>query len=101
MKYFRLKNEIHFILKTFPETRDNDNFLISKIIKDISEHDLKRISANSFLISIEMGEYGSLESITRCRRKLQEKFPELRGKLWKSRKHLTNEVKNQLRFDFG
>jgi len=95
-----MKNQIVEKLKQYPETRDDDNKLIAHVLMDIDFLKLKDISAQQFLHNLKEGEYGSLESITRCRRKLQEKNEDLRGTLWKVRHSYQDEIKSQLKFEF-
>jgi len=100
MTYFTLKNQIISKLKEYPETRDNDNALIAHILMDMEFLKLKKLSAEQFLVNLMEGEYGSIESITRCRRALQEKNEDLRGELWKERHGYQETVKSQLKFEF-
>ena len=73
-------------LEKVPETRDNDTLLILKIWG--VENPMLRNKDHSFIeFSKQLldNQYTSSETITRCRRKLQEKHPELRGEKWKKR----------------
>jgi hypothetical protein len=87
-------------LLNYPETRDNDNALIYQILRELDFLNLRDLTAIEFLERLKEGEYGSLESIRRCRQALQEKDPELRGVLWRKRHNFKDEVKEQLRFEF-
>lgn len=100
MSYFRLQNRIRELLIEYPETRDNDNALIAFLLMDMDFLNLKQITAQDFLMNLKNGDYGSVESITRCRRKLQEKNPDLRGEIWEKRHGYKSEVEAQLKFDF-
>lgn len=100
MSYFSLKNKIVEKLMESPSTRDNDNGLISSLLLDMEFLRLKDISAYEFLKNLKDGDYGSLESIVRCRRALQEKNPELRGALYNKRHDNQEEIKDQLKFEF-
>lgn len=100
MAYFSLKNKVREILINFPETRDNDNALIYRLMRELDFFGIHKITALKFLENLKNGEYGSLESIRRCRQALQEKDPELRGKLWNKRHKYQQEVKEQLKFEF-
>ena len=68
--------------------RDNDNKLIAvvwnKLLKDV-DIDTKEISGWTLLTHLSKGDLPTPESITRCRRKLQEKCPNLRGEVWYKR----------------
>lgn len=87
-------------LLNYPETRDNDNKLIAHVLADIECFNLRKITAQQFLENLKEGEYGIIESIGRCRRKLQEGNEDLRGRLWRKRHGYQEEVKQQLRMDF-
>jgi len=100
MSYFPLKNKIREALINYPETRDNDQALIYRVLRDLDFLGLHNITAISFLEKLKDGEYGSIESMTRCRRAIQEREPELRGKLWNKRHKYQEEVKEQLKFEF-
>lgn len=65
-------------------TRDNDNLLIASIwFYEMERSD--NISALDFLKSFAVGKFTSAESIRRCRQKLQEDYPGLRGKSYTKR----------------
>jgi len=100
MSYFSLKFQIREKLLNEPSTRDNDNVLIAHILSDIESFQLRSITAKVFLDNVIEGKYGSFESIRRCRQALQEKCPELRGKLYAKRHGYKEEVKQQLKFEF-
>jgi len=71
-----LKNVLKY-LNEDPPTRDSDELLIAKFWY----HEMfdKNISAIQFLVNYSEGQYTSADFITRCRRKLQEETPGLRG----------------------
>lgn len=100
MSYFGLKQQVREKLSQYPETRDNDNALIAYLLMDMEFLNLKKISAEEFLAKLKDGDYGSLESIRRCRQALQEKHPDLRGKMYNKRHGYKEEVEEQLKFDF-
>lgn len=78
--------KVMHILNQDPRTRDNDNILIARIWFDEMTNDERKDSATQFLINFSEGRYSSAESIRRCRQKLQEDFPGLRGKSYLQRK---------------
>ena len=49
-----------------------------------------------FLDLYQLGKITPADTITRMRRKVQEEYPELRGKLWARRKEATKVVQDQL-----
>lgn len=79
------------VLKALNEdarTRDNDNLLIALIwYAEISRQGESPDNYPSidFLKSFSLGKFTSAESIRRCRQKLQEDFPGLRGKSYATR----------------
>ena len=83
--------------KTF---RDNDNKLIAVTWhKLLGENgiDTKSITGWTLLTHLSKGDLPTPESITRCRRKLQEEIPELRGTAWDKRHKKQDEVKQELK----
>ena len=100
MSYFGMKQQVWEKLTNHPETRDNDNALIAYLLMDMDFLNLEKITAQEFLSRLKDGDYGSLESIRRCRQALQEKHPELRGDLYNKRHGYKEDVENQLKFDF-
>ena len=79
--------------------RDNDNKLIAmvwhKLLKE-TDIDSKEISGWTLLTHLGKGDLPTPESITRCRRKLQEANPALRGTTWTKRHKKQEEVKKEL-----
>lgn len=68
-----------------PRTRDSDDLLIAKIwFTEVSPDDLSK-SVLEFLTMFSKGHFTSAESIRRCRQKLQQELPGLRGKSYAAR----------------
>lgn len=68
-----------------PRTRDSDDLLIAKIwFTEVSPDDLSK-SVLEFLTMFARGHFTSAESIRRCRQKLQQELPGLRGKSYAAR----------------
>jgi oligoribonuclease (3'-5' exoribonuclease) len=66
-------------------TRDNDNLLIAKIwFSEMTPEEIGKSSLD-FLTKYSKSEFTSAESIRRCRQKLQEEYPGLRGVSYTSR----------------
>tara|TARA_R100000781_G_C3972389_1_gene90604 strand:- start:43 stop:246 length:204 start_codon:yes stop_codon:yes gene_type:complete len=57
---------------------------------------LNTLSTRDFLKGLHNKEYPSFEGVGRCRRKLQEKHPELRGNKYESRHTEQETVKTDL-----
>ena len=78
------------LLITKPETRDNDNLLLSLIWRDdiISSNDRSidlSMNMNKFFDLLAKNELTNFESVRRVRQKIQEENPELRGKNYRIR----------------
>lgn len=75
------------ILTETPSTRDHDNRLVSAYWnEELKEMNvcIHNDSARDLLSLMWNGRLSSGESITRCRRKIQELSPELRGRKYKT-----------------
>lgn len=92
-----LKNKIEKLLRNVPHLRDSDSKLISTIWYNESEHSLNDITAFKFLQNYCAGYYTNPESIRRMRQKLQENFPELRGKSYKARQTKSLKIKQEIK----
>ena len=97
MKYIQ-ENTIDIIkhlLTDHPHLRDDDN----KLLATVWYHKMPEIeeSVMDFLHILAKGELPSSESIRRCRQKLQELNPSLRGELWDKRHKMQDQVKKELK----
>lgn len=74
-------------LATHSHLRDNDNRLIATIwsVQMGGKENLKTITAFELLQIYSEGRLSSTETIRRCRQKVQELNPALRGDLWHRR----------------
>ena len=79
-------NKVMHILNQDPRTRDNDNILIARFWFDEMTPEQRKDSVIQFLVNFSENRFTSAESIRRCRQKLQEDFPGLRGKSYLQRK---------------
>jgi len=78
-------------------TRDSDNQLwCSMIKKKVGATNLNNITGKELLKMIANGQVESFESVSRMRRRLQEKNPSLRGKKWNLRHAEEKEVRKQI-----
>ena len=88
-------NIVKDLITKHPHLRDNDNKLLANVwyqsVTPLQEEWL------DFLALIANGELPSSESIRRCRQKLQELNPELRGELWDRRHKMQIQVKQELK----
>ena len=87
-----------------PELRDNDNKLLANIYWQKVSDDLKykvtleeMAGIKKFLGYLSSGSLPNFESIRRCRQKVQEEEPALRGSLWAKRHEVSHDVKEELR----
>ena len=74
MKLRDLEPRVLRVLVDIPETRKDDFLLIKYVLDDVVSTE---ISFGSIMLNHKELGIPSFESITRCRRKLQEKNPEL------------------------
>ena len=69
-------------LEQMPETRNSDNLLYLEIIRYISHKkgvDILKLPMEQFFKYLTANEIPSIETVGRCRRKLQADYPELRA----------------------
>lgn len=86
------------ILKREFKTRDDDNVLYIEVWKHQGMKEGK--SFKKFKYKLIMGIYASPDTIGRARRKLQQKYKELRGAKYKERHDAEKEMSNQMSFQF-
>jgi hypothetical protein len=93
----KLEPQVELMLRQYPELRDNDNRLYVNLIIQLDavlRH--PDTSANYLLSNLAHGNYPAFESVTRARRKVQEKFEELRGDKYNKRKDKEQEVRTEI-----
>ena len=86
----QLENRVKNILSENKKYQKSDNVLMARIWYDDSRKlnygNIHDVSGLQFLAFLRDGYLTSWESVTRCRRKLQAKYPELRDeKTWELR----------------
>jgi hypothetical protein len=97
--YFKMKtikSKVRFFLsqERTKHLRDSDEKLIATIYYyEVGEEAIKNMSAIEFLKMYADGRLPTAESIRRVRQSLQEKEPELRGKLYNERKSQEHTVR--------
>lgn len=75
-------NLVKEILETVPDTRDSDNLLYLEVIKHISNDkgvNLLGLPMEQFFRKLTQNQVPSIETVGRCRRRLQAQYPELRA----------------------
>ena len=92
---FSVIDEVEKFLTKYPILRDDDEKLMANIwnshIGNLEDIDGKEVL--SMLASHELPSY---ESISRCRRKLQEECPNLRGEKWYERHKRATIIKEEI-----
>ena len=79
-----MKNKIEQLMLNYPKAMDDDNFLQALVWKgELGAN--PNMSAMDFLRMYAAGAFTSPETIRRCRQKLQEEYPHLRGNKYKIR----------------
>lgn len=66
------------ILEDYPAARNDDNLLYYRVC-DAIDSDVLGMSFGWALLSMKELDIPTIETVGRCRRKLQEQFPELRA----------------------
>ena len=98
-KIIKLVDNVTNLLTAKPVLRDNDRRLICNIWwKSISNPEM--LMFEDFINLYLKGDIPESDSITRCRRKVQEEIEELRGKNWDLRHGLEDVIKKELK-DIG
>ncbi len=97
MKITTKIDKVRALLIEKPWLRDNDNMLLANIWD--SELKEKKVGNQSdmFLALYGMGKLSNAESIRRCRQKLQQENPELRGGNYKGRQMVIDDVIEELK----
>ena len=100
-KLFSVIDEVESFLIQFPLLRDDDERLMVNIwTKHIGGFDnLDNFSAKEVLRMIAYHKLPSFESISRCRRKLQEQCPNLRGEKWYERHKRAAKIRKEIVHD--
>ena len=84
------------LLTKHPSLRDSDARLAANIWYNNTKN-VNEIDAITLLSRFAEGKLPSYESISRCRRKIQEEKPELRGKKWEKRHTRQKLIKDEVK----
>ena len=103
MKGRLLEQRVRTLLSLNNRYQKSDLALMSRIwyddLRRIFYGDISSVSAMKFLDMLRKGELTKSESVTRCRRKLQAKHPELRDdKVYKGRKDKEHIMRSKSQF---
>ena len=95
----KTKDRVIWLLQAIPHLRDSDEKLISTYWwYELGKDRTQTFSAFEFMDLYSKGKVTAADNITRCRRKAQEQYPELRGATWKARhteaEQFSKEVNN-------
>ena len=88
------------LLKKHPHLRDSDEKLMANVWYQFVSRDdnfeVRRMTAMQLLEELSKGNMPSYESISRCRRKIQEKEESLRGELWDKRHNRAKSIQQDI-----
>ena len=82
MKLLNVQEKVKYLLTRYPKTRNNDMLLyvkFAKLIDDEYQQDALHRPFEEVVLKLEEYHLPSFGSVGRVRRKLQEKYPELRA----------------------
>lgn len=101
MDIANVSSTVRMILEKHPETRDSDEELVLKVWKETNPEILNpSFTFWDFARGFKERQYPSIEGIRRSRQRVQEEFPELRGKMYGIRKsEIAKKAKEQLKSD--
>jgi hypothetical protein len=95
-------DQVKEYLSSYPEYRDNDEKLCGRFWFDQIRrmgYNTKKANINDFLVFYGNGLLASADVITRARRKVQKRYPELRGKTWNERHGQAEDVRQYINSD--
>lgn len=88
-----VQRKVFAILFAYPETRDDDGLLYYVYAKCYVQDSGRMYSLKKLFQLIPF------KTIDRCRRRLQAKYPNLRGEMWNRRHILQEEWREEFRAD--
>ena len=92
---FSVIDEVERFLTKYPVLRDDDEKLMANIW-NLHIGNLEDIDGKEVLSMLASHELPSYESISRCRRKLQEECPNLRGEKWYERHKRADNIRREI-----
>ena len=96
MRIKKYEKRVSRILMNKPRARDCDYVLYAFLLLRYNI-DISTLSAKDLLKQISEKSLPSFEGVGRCRRKLQEKHKDLRGKKWAARHEEVTKVKSEIK----
>ena len=94
-KMSNILDRVISLLTQYPFLRDSDTRLAATIWN--SQINTNDLTSKELLLQFAEGKLQSYESISRCRRKVQELKPELRGLKWEKRHKKQKKVKDEVK----
>ena len=94
-KLFSVIDEVERLLTKYPPLRDDDERLMANLW---GNHlgPLDNISGKDVICMLAKHKLPSYESVSRCRRKIQQTNPELRGEKWTERQRRAKKIKKEI-----
>ena len=93
-----LEDKVRDILIKHPDTKDNDQMLVSLTwFYHLGKSTVQNMTAWDLLTKLSKNKLPLIESIVRCRRKLQEIDSSLRGEKYNERHKLQTEIKEEIK----
>lgn len=77
------KEVVRDVLERIPKTRDSDAILICMVYDKLGKN--WKLPFADIMYEVDQGRLPAFETISRCRRKIQEEFPHLRGTIQEQR----------------
>lgn len=93
-----IKQRVTDILTKYPQTRDCNYRLYGNYLH-FHHPEVLAMSVKDYLLDMVDEKYPKVETITRCSRQLQERFPPLRGNEWEERKKQVKPVQDSLGYN--
>ena len=94
-KLFSVVDDVELFLTKYPSLRDDDERLMANIWHSHIGN-LEDVDAKEILHMLANHELPSYESISRCRRKIQEINPNLRGEKWNERHKRSQKIRKEI-----
>ena len=96
----KLEDKIIDVLKEYPKARDNDQYLVTVLwVKQLKSqgYNPKEMTAWELLGLLGSNKLINTDSVSRCRQKVQENHPDLRGDNYEKRQSYAKSVKEELK----
>tara|TARA_Y100000593_G_C4036612_1_gene203100 strand:+ start:196 stop:495 length:300 start_codon:yes stop_codon:yes gene_type:complete len=95
-KILNVMQTVEIMLMQHKRLRDNDDMLMANIWYHHIGPSIKEMTAMKLLEWVANKNVPSYESVSRARRKLQEKDPSLRGDKWEERHKRAAKIKKEI-----